>query len=668
MPAPDLVLHIGMQQSGATMVQRALSRLRPQLRTHGVAFIGHRRIAQLEHLAGWRCRDDADPGDAEAFARELADAVAHEQKRVADVGGAAPGRVLIASDHLIGAANLGADDEGAFRPHAVPAIAHVISALGAERVRLALYTHRQDRLMEFCYLREVQKGHHHTLDEQFPRRFEPLFDYDDLLARLAALPGVVDIRVRPFELVGAGPSAFVDDFLAAVDLSGALDLAGITGDLRPHHVYSRRGLRIALGMNPYLEAPRDRTLVRNFLLDHFAAADDRQSRFMPKRERRRILAAYRDVNRAMFRRHMPDLPEDSYDDNPATDRLTEVLATPPDGTRATSTSTTRVTGVLPMLTDGRATGSATARTGAIAHRAAQRTGSLTRQWTLASAARVARAADRSRVLYHLKVRVLARRCDAFVVSFPKCGRTWLRMMLGAALSEHYGVTVRNMRRFTDADIDHPGMPRVLATHDDNPQAKPPHRVMRNKRAYAGTRVVLLVRDPRDVVVSLYFHVTRRRRVPYDGDLGAFVRDRTGSLATLLAFYDAWAPHVGDDHVLLVRYEDMHDDPHRELRRVLAFVGAVAVNDAVVSRAVAGASFERLQRIERDGVAGTRALRTSATDDPESYKVRRGKVGGHRDYLRTSDIAAIDAAVARSPGARAFGYGADGDGGRDHAWV
>ncbi|HSK96223.1 MAG TPA: sulfotransferase domain-containing protein, partial [Euzebyales bacterium] len=265
-------------------------------------------------------------------------------------------------------------------------------------------------------------------------------------------------------------------------------------------------------------------------------------------------------------------------------------------------------------------------------------------------------------LYRAKVRLLARRCDAFLVSFPKCGRTWLRMMLGSALSEHYGISVRNLRRFTDADVTHPGLPRVLATHDDSPQVKSPHRVMRDKRAYRHSKVVLLTRDPRDAIVSLYFHVTRRRQVPYDGDLSAFVRERSGGLASLLAFYDAWAPHLDRDNVLLVRYEDMHAAPARELERVLTFLDVSGVEDAVVERAVTASSFERLQRMEREGSAGTRALRTTTTHDPEAYKVRRGKVGGYVDYLSASDIAAVDAAVSRSVGARALGYVTASDGG------
>lgn len=646
MSAPELVLHIGMQQSGATMVQRALSRLRPQLRAHGVVYIGHRRISELDDLAGWACGADADPARADAFARELASAVDHERDRVRQAG-ADPRMVLLSSDHLVGSANVDGTDGDPFRPHAVPAVAQVVAALGARSVGLVLYTHRQDRLMEFCYLREIQKGAHHGFDDQFPQRFDPVLDYGDLIARLRALPEVGDIRVRPFELIGAGPTAFIDDFLEAVGLRGALDLGVLGDDLAPHRVYSRRGLKIALGMNPHLETDRDRKLVRGFLLESFAAPDDRQSRFLPKRVRGQILQAYRDTNRHLFATAMPDLPEHSYDDNDATAALGRVLEAPGTDAAPTGQAVGGLAGMMPLLAGG------TPRRSALAARAD----------TVADPVRrvIARAADRSPLLYRAKLRWLARRCDVFLVSFPKCGRTWLRVMLGIALGERFGVQVRNLRRFTDAGVDHPGLPRILATHDDSPQGKPADLVLRDKRGYRGRKVILLVRDPRDAIVSLYFHVTRRRGRPYGGTLRDFARDRVGSLASLLAFYDAWAPQLAGDDLLLVRYEDLHADPHGQLRRVLGFLGVDGVREDTVARAVDGAAFDRLQAVERAGTAATRALRTTAAGDPESYKVRRGKVGGYTDYLDADTIAAMDAAIAASPGARRLGYAADASG-------
>jgi Sulfotransferase domain len=270
---------------------------------------------------------------------------------------------------------------------------------------------------------------------------------------------------------------------------------------------------------------------------------------------------------------------------------------------------------------------------------------------------VARLAERNPALYFAKVRWLSRRCDAFLISFPKCGRTWLRVMLGHALARSAGIKVGNPMRFTKGEQIAPGLPRVLATHDDSPQNKDADDVLRTKRAYRSTKVVFLVRDPRDVIVSLYFHVTRRRGKHYEGTLSDFVRDRNGSLASLLAFYDAWVAQ-DDTPVLLVRYEAIKEDPARELRRVLEFIGQTRIEDGVVTHAVEQASFERLQRAEREGTANTKALKTSSADDPESFKVRRGKVGGYVDYLTAEDIRFVDDAIAASPGARHLGYAGD----------
>src|SRR5687768_9277607 len=82
--------------------------------------------------------------------------------------------------------------------------------------------------------------------------------------------------------------------------------------------------------------------------------------------------------------------------------------------------------------------------------------------------------------------------DAYVVSFPKSGRTWLRFLLAKALAIHYGcdkptiwepLEVRNMT--------HRG-PRIRFSHDgsDRPPAKEA-----TYRAYTRKKIVLLARDP-----------------------------------------------------------------------------------------------------------------------------------------------------------------------------
>ena len=139
------------------------------------------------------------------------------------------------------------------------------------------------------------------------------------------------------------------------------------------------------------------------------------------------------------------------------------------------------------------------------------------------------------------------------------------------------------------------------THDDDPQWKAAADVERDKARYHDRRVVLLVRDPRDVIVSLYhqMHGGRRRQDVAPVDASSTVP--SGGFASLLAFYDAWAAALDvPAAVLVVRYEDLHADPAGELTRVLAFAGAADVPYAVVADAVEQGAFATMRRFEEAG--------------------------------------------------------------------
>ena len=124
-----------------------------------------------------------------------------------------------------------------------------------------------------------------------------------------------------------------------------------------------------------------------------------------------------------------------------------------------------------------------------------------------------------------------------------------------------------------------GVPRILAKHDGMPERKSAAEINPDRSEYSGCRVILLVRDLRDTVVSNYFQVTRRER-SYVGDLASFVHWPRGSFEAMLRYYNVWAAQrrVPRDF-LLIRYEDLHADTAREMRRVAAFLGLGQVADA-----------------------------------------------------------------------------------------
>ena len=256
-------------------------------------------------------------------------------------------------------------------------------------------------------------------------------------------------------------------------------------------------------------------------------------------------------------------------------------------------------------------------------------------------------ARRSHLVYRVKVARAGRQCDVFLVSYPKVGRTWLRVLIGKAFAEQYGLRRRELMRATAARVSADGMPRILATHDDATVDKPARYVFADKSPYRRHKVLFMVRDPRDVIVSQYFQRTKRKRDPYQGTLADFLTEPRGSLDTLIAFYNAWANQRSIPAGFhLVKYEDLRRDTTTALRGVLDFVGAQEIPDDLVTRAVEFASFERARQREAAGKVKSKARRAWDRSDPESYKARRGVVGGYVDYLTPEQVAAVNERLQR----------------------
>ncbi|MFW5680264.1 MAG: sulfotransferase domain-containing protein [Pseudomonadota bacterium] len=235
--------------------------------------------------------------------------------------------------------------------------------------------------------------------------------------------------------------------------------------------------------------------------------------------------------------------------------------------------------------------------------------------------------------------------DAYVLSYPKCGRTWLRLMLGHTFRTHFGLDDVPLLETKTFAKRQPGIPRLQFTHDDDPFLRPVDRLQQDKRRYRDRSVIFLVRDPRDVVVSFYFQMLKRDRI-IEGSLGEFVFAERGGLPSIIAFYNIWARNMNVPRAfLLLRYEDMHARPAAELRRVVDFLGLAGIDDAVLAETARFASFDAMQRMEREGTAGSFRLTPGDPNDIESFKVRRGVVGGYLDYLSAAEIARAEALLA-----------------------
>lgn len=234
--------------------------------------------------------------------------------------------------------------------------------------------------------------------------------------------------------------------------------------------------------------------------------------------------------------------------------------------------------------------------------------------------------------------------DVTIVSYPKCGRTWLRVLVGKVLCEQFGLDEAKLFK-TQGLCRAAGILPTKFVHDGigGVTGIKWYQQERDKSRFKDKKVALLVRDPRDVVVSSYFQATKRMHA-YEGSMQEFIRDECFGIRTIVTMYEIWQENrnVPRDFLLL-RYEDMHRDPAGCLRSLLAFMGLEHPDEEAIAAAVRYGAFENLRRLE-SSESFEHKMSPGDRGDEESYKVRKGKVGGYVDYLSTDDIAFVEQVI------------------------
>jgi hypothetical protein len=127
------------------------------------------------------------------------------------------------------------------------------------------------------------------------------------------------------------------------------------------------------------------------------------------------------------------------------------------------------------------------------------------------------------------------------------------------------------------------------------------------------------------------------------------------LPAIIDYYNYWQQNVERlPNALVVRYEDLRGDTAGELARIGEFLGG-GFQRPQIDEAVDFASFDKLREKERSGYFDNRSLTLRNAGDPETLKVRRGKVGGYRDDLTPEQSAQLDRMVEARLAAT-YGYG------------
>lgn len=210
--------------------------------------------------------------------------------------------------------------------------------------------------------------------------------------------------------------------------------------------------------------------------------------------------------------------------------------------------------------------------------------------------------------------------DVFIVGYMKSGTTWFRNL---AASVVYGLDSPHIPYSVVWElIPNHGPTKPYYKRYHNPMYFKVHDFPRPQYR----RVVFLVRDGRDVVVSLGHHL--RNVYQQEVDMMKLAKGRNPRFSARYEWYKhaaAWLNNPYHADMITIKFEDLKKAPLPELRRFCQFAG-IERDDAALERAIKFASFENMRdREDRLGMD----YRTWPKD---KHFVRQGKVGSHKEEL------------------------------------
>jgi len=220
--------------------------------------------------------------------------------------------------------------------------------------------------------------------------------------------------------------------------------------------------------------------------------------------------------------------------------------------------------------------------------------------------------------------------DVFLASYPRSGNTLLRFMLGEALSGVPSNFDRIQRVVPEIGVQvhaHPVVPgggRLIKTHE-------PYR-----RKYR--RSIYIVRDVRDVMLSSFARETALDVVhirTLDDYVRPFMQGKMTRFGSWQKHVDGWinSPLANRGDLLVVRFEEMRNEPEGTVARCLEFLGKTL--DASVIRAVV-----RNNSLEKMRAKEDQAKTLPKSPGEEGRWVGKGAIHGWRHKLTAQQLEVV----------------------------
>ncbi|MFZ5910102.1 MAG: sulfotransferase domain-containing protein [Chloroflexota bacterium] len=221
--------------------------------------------------------------------------------------------------------------------------------------------------------------------------------------------------------------------------------------------------------------------------------------------------------------------------------------------------------------------------------------------------------------------------DVFLVTYPKSGTTWVGFLLANLIhgKQEPPLNLRTYLKYIP-DINNSYFDGSnLSCYSDMPDP----RFFSTHAPYepAFSKVIYVIRDPRDVLVS-YWHHTKVMKPWFKLTIDEYIVNGQH-------WPNSWHEHVagwvlgGHRNVFVVRYEDLKKGPVDTVKKMLDFVD-FPYDEELIMHAVNTSRFEKMKSLEEKYGSGQH-------NDSLKGFIRQGKTGSWRDEISHETLVALE---------------------------
>ncbi len=237
--------------------------------------------------------------------------------------------------------------------------------------------------------------------------------------------------------------------------------------------------------------------------------------------------------------------------------------------------------------------------------------------------------------------------ENFLISYPKSGRTWLQRIIIETVKakENIDANIEEVSRISDYSAS---FPTLLTTHAGSSWEEKIRDLSEIEKDdienYQHGKVIFLYRDPKDILVSQYYHIKNRtgfKTFPKE----EVISNPYVGLEKVIGFMNKWNRYSAQcsDRVMALSYEALKNEPLNRMKEVFAFLG-YDVSEEHIETAIQRCSIKRMKEDQKN-MGNTPWSYVADKSNANAFQTRKGMSGEYREFFTDAEITKILSIIA-----------------------